>query len=83
MAQTINRNNEISPQQVESLKKMFNEKCFSKALYKGIKALVNDFPKIANQLSIAVYMMDAVTKKHEEYTEAVKCKKKNSKTPVL
>ena len=75
MAQTINRNNEISPQQVESLKKMFNEKCFSKALYKGIKALVTDFPRISEQLEIAVLMVNAITKKHEKYTIAVKKKK--------
>jgi len=50
MAQTINRNGEITTEDFRSLKKIFNERTYTKALYRCVEFVVNEVPNYEKRI---------------------------------
>ncbi len=82
MALTINRNNEISNKERQSLKEMFNERSFTRALYKSVKFLVHDFPVITKELDLTVSQLKSTSTKYGKLSKAFQVKQKADKEIV-
>ena len=76
MAMTINRNNEISAQDFEVLKDMFNEKTNSKAIYASVNYILeNKDVDFVTEIEKLKAQLVEVTDKYKRILESIKHKR--------
>ena len=74
MALTINRNQEISPEELRFIKQKFKEKTSSQAIYRCIEFVVHKVPELEKEILELRKEKDKIKVKHNHLIEIIKRK---------